>query len=313
MSLPLIVLHPHCMNHFTGSHHPERPERFLAIYKELLAQKLLTPQNSHQARQATMEEITLVHTPAYFELVHKEIEAGGTPLSTGDVEISKTSWEPGLLAAGAVHDAVDHTMAHKHPSFSLMRPPGHHAGPDYGMGFCLFNNIAIGARYAQKKYGIQRVLIADWDLHHGNGTQHIFWEDPSVFYFSTHEYPFYPGTGGPDERGKNAGLGFNLNVPIYPGPRAREEVIEAFSETLVEEMKAFKPELVMISAGFDAHHLDPLGHLNLTEEDFGTLTHIMKKIAHEHAQGRIVSVLEGGYHLPALAKSAAVHIKSLAN
>lgn len=311
MNLPLIVLHPHCMNHFTGAGHPERPERFLAIYKELLAQKLLTPQNSHQARLATKEEIKLVHTPDYYELVHKEIEAGGTPLSTGDVEICTSSWEPALLAVGAVLDAVDYTITNNHPSFSLMRPPGHHAGPDYGMGFCLFNNIAIGARYAQKKYGIKRILIADWDLHHGNGTQHIFWEDPSVFYFSTHEYPFYPGTGGSHERGKGAGLGFTLNVPIRPSPQAREEILAAFSETLTQEMKAFKPELVMISAGFDAHHLDPLGHLNLTEEDFATLTTVMKQIAEEHAQGRIVSVLEGGYHLQALAKSAAAHISTL--
>ena len=297
MNEPLIITHPACLQHQTSRFHPERPDRLLVILEALKGYEI------KEARKALEEELCLCHPLSYIHLVKKEIEQGKTMLSTGDVPLSKGSWEAALYAAGAVLEGVDAAFISGRRSFCVIRPPGHHAERARGMGFCLFNNIALGARYGQKKFGIQRVLIADWDLHHGNGTEEIFWDDPSVFYFSTHQHPLYPGTGLSSKE-------HILNVPISPDPFSRFKVIEAF-QTLSERMEQFKPELVMISAGFDAHKSDPLGGLNLEENDYLTLTKILTTIANKHAKGKVVSVLEGGYDLRALANSVKTHVEAL--
>jgi acetoin utilization deacetylase AcuC-like enzyme len=297
-----IIADPLFKDHLTGFNHPESPERYDAIMNHLKGYPIFSP------RDATEEDLLRCHTASYIHLVQKEIIEGQTTLSTGDVNVSAKSYKAALRAVGAVLTAVDLVMENKTKRvFCVVRPPGHHACSDMGMGFCLFNNIAIGARYAQEKYQIKRVLIVDWDVHHGNGTQEIFHEDPSIFYFSTHQFPLYPGTGAASEKG----AGTIYNVPIMAGETAREEVLQAYKETLQMEMEKFRPELVMISAGFDAHKDDPLGGLKLNTEDYATLTEAVKKVADKYASGRIISVLEGGYNLKALEEAAKVHVGAL--
>lgn len=311
-----FVSDPEYTTHHTGEGHPEQPARVTVLDRALTQTGLKTSKNTLSPRLATEPEVLFCHTLPYFHIVQREVAAlKGSPqtvfLSTGDALICEHSFDTALLAAGGVLTAIDKVINNTgSTAFCLVRPPGHHACSSRGMGFCIFNNIAIAARYAQQRYGIKRVLIADWDVHHGNGTQEIFYADPAVFYFSTHEKGLYPLTGMPQETGEGPGLGYNLNYPILPNPQARVNVIEAFLK-LRDQMKTFKPELVLISAGFDGHEADPLGHFNLTDNDFAELTRIVKAIADEHAQGRLVSVLEGGYNLQALASAGCAHATAM--
>jgi acetoin utilization deacetylase AcuC-like enzyme len=214
-------------------------------------------------------------------------------------------------AIATVLTAVDGVIAGRHASaFCAVRPPGHHAEADRAMGFCLFNNVAVAARYAQKKHGLSRVLIVDWDVHHGNGTQNIFYDDPTVFYFSTHQYPFYPATGSTAEEGAGLGEGTTLNCPLPAGAGDRE-ILDRFENKLLPAADAFKPEFIFISAGFDAHEEDPLAGLRVTEKGYARLTGFVKDLAARHAGGRIVSALEGGYNLAALGRSVEAHLRVL--
>jgi len=302
-----LVADPACKEHHTGSRHPERPDRFDAALNALEGLELLPL----QTRLATEDEIALCHSRPYIRLVEREVMTGFHELSTGDTIISARSWDAALRATGAVLNGVDAVMdGHAENAFCIVRPPGHHATPIKGMGFCLFNSIAVAARYAQKKYGIDRVLIADWDVHHGNGTQDVFYADGSVFFFSTHQHPWYPGTGLPNETGEGPGTGMTMNCP-FPAGSGRKEILGAFQEQLMPAAERVKPQLVLISAGFDSRIDDPLGNFLLTDEDFADLTRLMREIAAKHAGGRVVSVLEGGYSLTGLAAGVRAHVEAL--
>ena len=306
-----LAADPVCRDHLVGRNHPERPERFDAVV-EGLARAGLTKRLTHLGtRLASEDELALVHTREYIGVVRRDVAQGSIYLSTGDTEIGPNSLHVALRAAGSILNAVDAVAVGKAGSaFCAVRPPGHHATPVRGMGFCLFNNIAIGARYAQKKHGVGKVLIVDWDVHHGNGTQDAFYTDPSVFFFSTHQWPLYPGTGRAEETGAGPGKGTTMNFP-FPAGSGRKQILGAVTDALVPAMKSFRPELVMISAGFDSRIGDQLGGFTLTDGDFADLTAAVKGIAAEHARGRVVSVLEGGYTLPGLASAAAAHVAAL--
>jgi acetoin utilization deacetylase AcuC-like enzyme len=238
------------------------------------------------------------------------IERGGTHLDS-DTAVSSDSYAVACLAAGAATNAVDAVMSESGGrAFALTRPPGHHATPSRPMGFCLFNNAAIAARYAQTVHGLDRVLIVDWDVHHGNGTQDIFWADNSVFYFSTHQSPHYPGTGASNEVGDKEGAGFTLNIPLRAGTSARAQR-QAFTDALEKIAGRFQPDLVIISAGFDSHRDDPLGNLLLEDSDFAEMTKAVLKLAEKYSDGRVISLLEGGYNLDLLGGSVRAHLTAL--
>ncbi len=311
-----IVTHPYCKEHQTGTGHPEAPARIDAAIHALEKAGLMTEKNTVLTKKADETAVCLCHAKEYLEKAKREsLNAGnGATLSTGDTQIGTKSFEAALYAAGAAITGVDLVMKGTAANvFCLIRPPGHHAFEEKGSGFCLFNNAAIAARYAQKEYGINKVLIVDWDAHHGNGTQEIFYSDPSVFYFSTHNGHNYPYTGDGEETGEGLGRGSTLNCPVSPWQNPREKIKEAFNGALRKAMETYQPELVLISAGFDAHESDPLGGLNLKESDFSELTYIVKEIADRYAGGKIVSLLEGGYNLDALASSVKAHVAALSN
>ncbi|MDB6151441.1 MAG: histone deacetylase superfamily [Chthoniobacter sp.] len=286
-------------------------QRFESVLAALQAPDLAKVLQPFPARDATRQDLRLVHTVEYLALAEGEVRSGEEQLSTGDTTISLGSWEAALKAAGSGLAAVDAVMdGHAENAFCVVRPPGHHAGAARGMGFCILNNIAIAARHAQQR-GARRVLIVDWDVHHGNGTQDIFYEDGSVFFFSTHQSPWYPGTGRADETGVGAGKGTTLNCPL-PAGSGRAEIWKAFAMQLLPAADAFKPDFVLISAGFDSRENDPLGHFKLTDADFSELTRLMRNLADRHAKGRIVSMLEGGYNLSGVASAARAHVEALA-
>ena len=298
---------PMVKEHDPGPRHPEQVARFDAAMRGLGD----APLTATAPRAATVDELGLCHTRDYIQVARRDVEMGMPGLSTGDTEVCLRSYDVALRAVGVCLNAVDLVMKGEAANaFCVVRPPGHHASPNRGMGFCLFNNIAVAARYAQKKYGVERVVIADWDVHHGNGTQDIFYADPGVFFFSTHQSPWYPGTGAPDETGEGNGKGTKVNCP-FPAGAGRDQILTAFRDKLAMTMDAWRPDLVLISAGFDSRLDDPLGHFRLTDPDFSDLTDLMLEIADKHAQGRVVSVLEGGYSLDGLSKGVAAHAQAL--
>jgi len=306
-----LVADPVVKRHEPQEGHPECPERYDAIFAELAQSGALDQLEKIHCRPALDAELHRAHTPDYVRLVGREIADGAHVLSTGDAEIGPHSMEAARAAVGGCLNAVDAVITRRvKNAFCAVRPPGHHAESNRGMGFCLFNNAALATRHAQRVHGLQRVLIVDWDVHHGNGTQEIFYEDGSVFYFSVHQHPFYPGTGLREETGRGAGRGTTLNVPL-PAGTSGATVQAAFVDQLVPSMAEFKPELVLVSAGFDAREHDPLGDFRLTDEDFAELTRVVLKIARSHAQDRLVSMLEGGYFLPGLARAARTHVQVL--
>ena len=306
-----LVADPIFRNHLAGRQHPERPERFDAVIAGLQQAGLLDRLLPLDRRVITTAELELCHSPEYLRTARQDIEAGYPSLSTGDTDVTAKSWEVASEAAGGVLNAVDAVMAGRaRNAFCAVRPPGHHATRRRGMGFCIFNNVALAARYAQRQHGLERVMIVDWDVHHANGTQDIFYDDPTVFFFSTHQWPLYPGTGRADETGAGPGVGTTMNFPL-PAGSGRTEILPLFQEALVPAADRFRPDLLLISAGFDSREGDLLGRFTLTDGDFTDLTREVMAIASRHAQGRVVSVLEGGYTLSGLASAAAAHVAAL--
>jgi len=300
-----------CLKHNPGFGHPECPERYEAVIAGLEEAGLAERLASIPARDATRAELRRVHTSHYLDRTERQIKEGVPELSTGDTMVCEASWDAAVRAAGLAVSAVDAVMAGRvENAFCAVRPPGHHATPDRGMGFCIFNNVAVAARHAQEAHGIQRVLIVDWDVHHGNGTQDVFYEDGSVLFFSTHQWPLYPGTGRRNERGTGAGSGLTINCPLAAGA-GRAQVLGAMREELEPAAEMFRPEMVLISAGFDSRAGDPLGGFLLTDGDFAEMTRVVMGIADRHAGGRVISVLEGGYDLAGLGAAAAAHVGAL--
>jgi acetoin utilization deacetylase AcuC-like enzyme len=306
-----IAADPAVRKHNPGPGHPEQPARYAAVMDRLVSTGLLQHLAHLEVRSATDDELGLVHSKKYIELVASEVRQNRLPLSTGDTAINRYSLESSRAAAGCVLSALDAVFSGTVTNaFCAVRPPGHHASAARGMGFCLFNNVALAARYAQQKYGAERVLIADWDVHHGNGTQDIFYSDGSVLFFSTHQSPWYPGTGHPSEQGEGQGEGKTINCP-FPAGSGREEIFDAFQERLLPAAKEFRPDLILISAGFDSRIGDPLGLFVLMDEDFADLTRMMTDFAANCCSNRLVSVLEGGYNLRGLALASEAHVRAL--
>jgi acetoin utilization deacetylase AcuC-like enzyme len=307
--MTLVFTDPIFKAHETGPH-PETPRRLAAIEKVLLnATKEIEVAGGNEGDESW---ITEVHSPSQLTAAAELSARGGGHLDA-DTVLSQQSFAVAKIAAGSAVAAVDGVMGGAHRnSLCLVRPPGHHATSDRSMGFCIFNNVAIAAQYAMKKHGLQRILIVDWDVHHGNGTQEIFYNSDAVTFFSIHRHPFYPGTGTEHETGSGKGLGHTINVPVAYGT-TRAQYFDLFRQGLDKAASLAKPELVMISAGFDAHGDDPIGDLGLQTEDFGMLTDLVCEVANAYAKGRVVSCLEGGYNLSALAASVDVHLKQLIN
>jgi acetoin utilization deacetylase AcuC-like enzyme len=303
----LLITHPACLDHVTPQGHPERPDRLRAVERALEAEKF-QPLQRVLAPMASLEVIALCHPMDYIEEIRDASPREGLVHIDADTSMSPGSFEAALRAAGGAVHAVDEVMTKKADNaFVATRPPGHHAETARPMGFCFFDNAAIAARHAQKRHGIARAAIVDFDVHHGNGSQEIFWSDKSVMYCSTHQMPLFPGTGATGETGDHNTV---VNAPLRPGDGA-EAFRAAFDSRILPRLADFRPELIIISAGFDAHMRDPLANINLDERDFAWVTQKLMDVADRHAGGRIVSLLEGGYDLQALGNSTAAHVLAL--
>jgi acetoin utilization deacetylase AcuC-like enzyme len=298
------------LDHTPPPRHPERPERLQAVLRQLERTGLSKRCPAGTVREATREELERVHAQRYLDAV-ADFESAGGGLIEQDTWVNPGSNRAALLAAGAAIEAVSRVIAGPEKrAMCLVRPPGHHARPAAPMGFCLYGNIAAAAADAHQNHGLERILIVDFDVHHGNGTQEMFYEDGRVAFFSIHRYPFYPGTGAADETGTGRGLGFTRNVPVRYGTK-RPDYQSAFRAALATLADKVRPELVLISAGFDAHAEDPVGDLGLEVEDFDALTREVVAVADTHAHGRVVSLLEGGYNAPILAACVEAHLRAL--
>jgi acetoin utilization deacetylase AcuC-like enzyme len=305
-----LIYDPEYLKHDTGYHHPENAHRLEAILKTLRESDVAGRLQSVKPGPAKREDLARCHHEELVDHVKAVCDRGERYLDA-DTGISRESYDVALLAAGGALGAVDEVMKEEGGrAFSLVRPPGHHATIDRAMGFCMFNNAAIAARYAQSRYGVENVLIMDWDVHHGNGTQEIFWKDPTVFYFSTHQYPFYPGTGSAGERGGGKGEGFTLNIPLRGGTSARDHR-ESFVRGLHAIEGKFHPDLVIVSAGFDSRRGDLLGGLMLEDSDFAEMTKELLGVAEKYSAGRLIGLLEGGYNLDLLGGSVKSHLEAL--
>jgi acetoin utilization deacetylase AcuC-like enzyme len=310
-TMTILYTDPLFLQHDTGRH-PETAERLRAITARLEGTGILGRCTLGTYRPMSVEEVQGIHAGWQIQMVRDMAESGGGDID-GDTVVSPASFQVGLAAAGACADAVDAVLAgSSRNALCLVRPPGHHATPTRCMGFCLFNNIALAARRAIARHQINRILIVDWDVHHGNGTQDIFYEDPQVMFFSIHRYGrgFYPGTGARDEIGHRQGVGLTMNAPV-PYGTSRQEYRSTFTHFLEKSADKIKPELVLLSAGFDAHAKDPIGSLGLEIEDFVSMTQLVLEVARTHAGGRLVSCLEGGYNREVLAEAVQAHLEEL--
>jgi acetoin utilization deacetylase AcuC-like enzyme len=305
-----IVRNPIFMEHRPGYYHPESPQRLQVLYEMLEDSDVKGTFLDIPQRAAEHEDLTRVHEPRYVDRVAST--AGRERVSLDpDTQTSARSYEAALLAAGGCLEAVDRILSGEiHNGFAMIRPPGHHAEAARAMGFCLFNNVAVAARYAQARHGLSRIMIVDWDLHHGNGTQWSFYEDPMVLYASTHQYPYYPGSGAFQEIGKGKGEGFTVNVPLSVG-HGDAEYMGIYRRIMGQIGRAFRPELLIISAGFDIYHGDPLGGMGVTAEGFGSLTRVLLEMADEACDGRVLIALEGGYNLDGLRDGGKAVIREL--
>ncbi len=307
----LLIYSDEFLKHDTGFDHPESPARLRSIISYLNENELKKSLDIVEPEPAPLEWIRENHSQEYINLVKKYCEEGEAYILTLDNPICKETYRIAILAAGGILKAVDYVMEEKYSkAFCLLRPPGHHAVKDKPMGFCFFNNIAIAGKYLIKKYGLERILIVDWDVHHGNGTQDASYEDNKVFFFSIHQHPLYPGTGMEWETGKGEGEGFNMNVPVSP-ETSDDTYIEIFKERMFPKALEYEPQFILISAGFDAHKSDPLAQIQLSEGVYRTLTDIVLKIANKCCSGKIVSTLEGGYNLKYLPLCVVEHLKGL--
>ena len=309
-----IIHHPVFREHDTGPGHPETPSRYQVVMNALKGDgELWSTLVEVQAREAARGDIQAAHSPQLYKHVERVV-AEGIGYLDADTVVSMRSFDAARHAAGAPCQAIDLIMKGEvSNAFVPVRPPGHHATEERAMGFCLFNNVAVAARYAQQHYPeIERVAIVDWDVHHGNGTQGIFYDDPSVYFFSSHQYPWYPGTGSRGEKGMGRGLGYTLNLPLRAATPAEQQK-RAFEAALEEMAASFSPDLIIISAGFDSHLGDPLGQLLLKDEDFVAMTRALKQWAASSCKGRLVSCLEGGYNLETLGETVRAHVEELSH
>jgi acetoin utilization deacetylase AcuC-like enzyme len=302
----LLYTHPACLEHDPGSHHPESPHRLRAVLAAL-AQPEFARLERREAPRGGLDEVMRVHPRPFIEAVLAAVPTRGHAALDADTVLSPGSGEAALRAVGAVVAAVDAVVAGEGDNaFCAVRPPGHHAESDHAMGFCVFNSVAIGAQRARQTHGLERAAVIDFDVHHGNGTQEIFENNPHVFYASTHQSPLYPGTGARSE----TGVGNVVNVPLRPGAGSTE-FRRAFDDVILPALEDFRPDILLISAGFDAHRRDPLAQLMLVEADYAWVTERLAAAAARHCEGRIISSLEGGYDLEALGASAAAHVRAL--